>query len=27
MIMRACAKLPMGISAAQFEEELGDKAL
>jgi cell division protein FtsB len=27
MIMRACAKLPMGISAAQLKEELGDKAV
>jgi cell division protein FtsB len=26
MIMRACAKLPMGISVAQLKEELGDKA-
>jgi cell division protein FtsB len=25
MIMRACAKLPTGISGGQIEEELGDK--
>jgi len=25
MIMLACAKLPMGISGGQLEEELGDK--
>jgi cell division protein FtsB len=27
MIMRACIKLPTGISGARIEEELGDKAL
>ena len=27
MIMRACAELPMGISAVRLKEELGDKAV
>jgi cell division protein FtsB len=27
MIMRACVKLPTGISGVRIEEELGDKAL